>query len=113
MTNPHTLSLFLTFHLGGALEDLPYDVSQAMLMVRMQIKLDVYIKSSSEELKSIIRSNLIEFFITFPLPRVFMYLKSIKSLPLGYNSDKHKFKDMRIEGPEDIIAKGVLPFHKY
>lgn len=80
-------------------------------MVRMQVKLDVFMNGLNREKKSDIRRKLADFFMTLPLRRIYFYLKEIRNLS---RTDPNKpstmnpahIEDIDLDGPEDIIGQG-------
>jgi hypothetical protein len=108
---------------GGTRAGIFKDFDQARIMLNLRIKIDVWSKRVDERIRQQARDNLIDLYCELPPQRIWLYLKHIRHMLLRPRRD-HPSPPMSnppgitngiqqddaeefVEGPEDVIAKGI------
>ena len=89
------------------------DFDQARKMLNMRIKIDVWSQGVNAGIRQQARENLTDLFCQhIPLQRLWLYMKSIRTMLLGPKIDINDMQDdhiadIYIDGPEDVIVKST------
>lgn len=81
-------------------------------MWKLRVKIDVWSKGLDESLRQRSRDILIEAYLRLPSRRVWFFLKHIRIASQGQMAEleggngPYDRVDLRMQGPEDTIAKG-------
>jgi hypothetical protein len=87
-------------------------MTQAALMWKLRVKIDVWSRGLDESLRQRNRELLIEAYLWLPPRRVWHFVKHIrfaflsKKPRLGAEDESYDPLDPLVQGPEDIIAQG-------
>lgn len=95
------------------LETFWHDTHQASLMLLLRAKLDTALHQSTlpEKDKYFVRHQRQTFFMTFPVERLWLYLKIARNMD-KFDSDDFtvQIAELALSGPEDKYAKGGFLF---
>ncbi|KAG4433316.1 hypothetical protein IFR05_011189, partial [Cadophora sp. M221] len=92
----------------------PRDFEQAVIMLKLRIRIDTWTKGLTESFRNRVRQDLAEFYCQLPIQRLWIYLKRVRFMSKsngGIIIDlRDKVQDMHLDGsllrgPEDEIAK--------
>lgn len=83
-------------------------MTQAQLMLKRRIKIDVRSKGMPERIRHQNREDLIEEYLKYPSRRVLFFVKRVRFMVLGHNDEGYLARELEAqpEEPEDIIAQG-------
>lgn len=101
------------------MKDLINDMTQAALMWKLRVKIDVWSKGVDETLRQRNRKLLIEAYLQLPPCRVWLFSKHIrlaferKATELEDKSEPYDETELCVHGPEDTIAEGKCLFTVY
>ncbi|PGH27766.1 hypothetical protein AJ80_00554 [Polytolypa hystricis UAMH7299] len=98
---------------GSSTKGFVNDQVQASRMLFLKIKTDVILSRSTLTLakRAETKKCVADFLMTFPPPRLWLYIKFAKNLGnIDTRDFKKQIRPLELEGPEDMIARGVS-FH--